>query len=187
MKYSVKLQEIQMYMLQTRDTLLWSSLIFFFNLFIFNWRIIALQYCVGFCHPSTWISHRYIYVPSLLNLPATSHCFQPLKVVTETWFRFPESYSKFPLVFLIAVQQTTMKLVAWNNSHASAYRSPDQVLLGSLAPRQTEIKVSSNLCSGVELVAFPSLPQLLKSQFLLAMRWRSLTLAACPSRAVPSS
>ena len=25
--------------------------VFFFNLFIFNWRIIALQYCVGFCHP----------------------------------------------------------------------------------------------------------------------------------------
>ena len=32
-----------------------------------NWRIVALQYCVGFCHTSTWISHRYTYVPSLLN------------------------------------------------------------------------------------------------------------------------
>ena len=27
---------------------------FFFK--IFNWRIIALQNCDGFCHPSTWIS-----------------------------------------------------------------------------------------------------------------------------------
>ena len=27
--------------------------IYFFNLFIFNWRIIALQYCVGFYHTST--------------------------------------------------------------------------------------------------------------------------------------
>ena len=25
----------------------------------FNWRIIALQYCAGFCYTSTWISHRY--------------------------------------------------------------------------------------------------------------------------------
>ena len=25
----------------------------FFELFIFNWRIIVLQYCVGFCHTST--------------------------------------------------------------------------------------------------------------------------------------
>ena len=30
---------------------------FFLNLFMFNWRIIALQYCVGFCQTSTWISH----------------------------------------------------------------------------------------------------------------------------------
>ena len=28
--------------------------------FIFNWRIITLQFCVGFCHTSAWISHRYI-------------------------------------------------------------------------------------------------------------------------------
>ena len=39
----------------------------FFNLFL-NWRIIALQNFV-FCQTSTWISHRYTYVPSFLNLP----------------------------------------------------------------------------------------------------------------------
>ena len=32
-------------------------LVDFLVLFIFNWRIVALQYCVGFCHTSTWISH----------------------------------------------------------------------------------------------------------------------------------
>ena len=32
----------------------------------FNWRIITLQYYVGFCHVSTWISHRYTYVHSWL-------------------------------------------------------------------------------------------------------------------------
>ena len=41
----------------------WSKLFSIFNFFsfflkfIFNWRIIALQYCVGFCHILTWISH----------------------------------------------------------------------------------------------------------------------------------
>ena len=40
------------------------------NLFIFNWEIIALQNSFGFCQTSTWISHRYTYVLSLLNLPA---------------------------------------------------------------------------------------------------------------------
>ena len=33
---------------------------FFFN---FNWRIITLQYCGGFCHTFTWISHGYTCVP----------------------------------------------------------------------------------------------------------------------------
>ena len=28
----------------------------------FNWKIIALQYCVDFCHITTWIRHRYIYM-----------------------------------------------------------------------------------------------------------------------------
>ena len=41
--------------------------------FIFNKRIIGLQYSVSFCHTSWWINHRYTYVPSLSNLPPTSH------------------------------------------------------------------------------------------------------------------
>ena len=44
------------------------DLFFSFILFSFNWRITALQYCVGFCHISTWISHWYTHGPSLLNL-----------------------------------------------------------------------------------------------------------------------
>ena len=34
---------------------------------LFTWKIIALHSCVGFCHPSTWVSHRDTYVPALLN------------------------------------------------------------------------------------------------------------------------
>ena len=37
--------------------------------FIFNWRMIASQCCVGFCCIRTWISRKYTYIPSLLNLP----------------------------------------------------------------------------------------------------------------------
>ena len=46
------------------------SINFFF--FFFYWKIIALQYCVGLCHTSTCISHRYTYVPSLWDPPAPS-------------------------------------------------------------------------------------------------------------------
>ena len=49
----------------------WVLFLFFFSIFVFNWKIIALQYCVGFCHMSTWISHRYTYVPSLWECPPT--------------------------------------------------------------------------------------------------------------------
>lgn len=31
---------------------------------IFCWRIVTLQHCAGFCHTSTWLSHRYIHIPS---------------------------------------------------------------------------------------------------------------------------
>ena len=47
------------------------NIVSFLNLF-FNWRIIALQNFVVFSQTSTWISHRYTYIPSLLNLPPTS-------------------------------------------------------------------------------------------------------------------
>ena len=41
------------------------------DLEIFNWKIIALQCCVGFWHMTTRISHEYTYVCSLLSLPPT--------------------------------------------------------------------------------------------------------------------
>ena len=37
---------------------------FFFPPFIFiSWRLIALQYCGGFCHTLTWISHGFTCIP----------------------------------------------------------------------------------------------------------------------------
>ena len=33
------------------------------KLIYFNWRLITLQYCSGFCHTLTWISHRCTCVP----------------------------------------------------------------------------------------------------------------------------
>ena len=38
--------------------------IFFFFSFIFiSWRIITFQYCSGFCHTLTWISHGFTCIP----------------------------------------------------------------------------------------------------------------------------
>ena len=52
--------------------------IFFFkSVFIFNWRIIALQYCVGFCHTLTRTNGRDTYISTLVNLPPTSRPIPP--------------------------------------------------------------------------------------------------------------
>ena len=47
----------------------------FFKFIYFNWRLITLQYCSGFCHTSTWISHRHTCSPSRTPLlpPSSSH------------------------------------------------------------------------------------------------------------------
>ena len=42
--------------------------------FFFFCTVFALQYCAGFCHTSTRISHRYTCVPSFLKLPPITQC-----------------------------------------------------------------------------------------------------------------
>ena len=44
----------------------------FFSFFYFNWRLITLQYCGGFCPTLSWISHRCTCVPHP-DPPSTSH------------------------------------------------------------------------------------------------------------------
>ena len=42
-------------------------LLFFYFIFLIfiSWRLITLQYCSGFCHTQTWISHGYTCIPHL--------------------------------------------------------------------------------------------------------------------------
>ena len=50
--------------------------------FFFNWRLITLQYCGGFCHTFTWISHGCTCVshpdpPSPFHPSGSSQCTRP--------------------------------------------------------------------------------------------------------------
>ena len=50
--------------------------VFFFPFILISWRLITLQYCSGFCHTLTWISHGFTCVPhpdSPLPPPSPSH------------------------------------------------------------------------------------------------------------------
>ena len=67
------------------DTVLICSRVFYFS-FIFNRRILALQYCVGFCHASTWISHWYTYdPPSWTSFPPLIPCHPSKLSQSPVW------------------------------------------------------------------------------------------------------
>ena len=69
--------------------------------FIFSELVMALQYCVGFFHTSTCISHRYTHVPSFLTLPPTSHPIPSNWVVTEHQIWAPWVIQKISTGYLI--------------------------------------------------------------------------------------
>ena len=50
---------------------------FLLILFLFYWNVIVLQCCIYFCYTTKWISNLYVWTPSLLNLPPTSHPSRP--------------------------------------------------------------------------------------------------------------
>ena len=87
----------------SRLTHVFSAYSFFFFSFTlkknyFNWRIITLQYCDGFCHTSIWIGPKYTYIPSILNLPLTSLLTPSSRLSQSTSFGYPESSIKVALV-----------------------------------------------------------------------------------------
>ena len=75
----------------------------FYNLFMFSWRIIALQYWVGFYHTSTCIGQRYTRVPSLLNLSRPPHPILPLWIFTECLIWAPGVMHQLPSGFLFYI------------------------------------------------------------------------------------
>ena len=52
------------------------------------WRIITLQNFVDFCQTSAWISHRYTYISSLLNLPPIPSPSHPSRLIQSPCLSF---------------------------------------------------------------------------------------------------
>ena len=93
------------------DKFFWNSLLkLFLNVFIFNWRKVALQYCVGFCRTPTWISRRYhMSAPSCISLSSPPH--PPLWVATEYYTELPAFYSNFPLVICLTYDNAYVSML----------------------------------------------------------------------------
>ena len=108
------------------------------NLFIFNWRKTASQYCIDLCLDQ-WVSRKYTCVPSVFNLPPASSTFPPLLVVIEPQFEFSVSYNKFPLVICF--------------THGSVYAS---MLLSPFTP----LSLSSPPPMSISLFSMPVPPLL---------------------------
>ena len=113
--------------------------------FIFNGRIIALQCCIAFCHTTTWISHKYTNVPSLLeHLPraalgsaslASRYQHHPLKhkVCGISNFPLSKGSSGILVVYLItllilSLPKTVFQIfgvfcafIYWNSVYSALY------------------------------------------------------------------
>ena len=76
------------------------------KLIYFNWRIITLQYCGGFCHTLTWIGHRYTCL-LILNPPPTFLPTHPSGLSQSTSFECPASCIELGLVFYFTCFKVT--------------------------------------------------------------------------------
>ena len=84
-KSSVSMERDNKHLIISVYSLYSEPIYFFSHLFFISWRLITLQYCSGFCHTLTWISHGFTCVPhpdppSHLPLPdpsGSSRCTRP--------------------------------------------------------------------------------------------------------------
>ena len=98
-----------------------------FNYFIyFNWRAIILQYCGGFCHTSSWISHECTCVRPILNTPPPPSPSHPTGLYQSTSFGCPALCIELALVIYftygnihVSMPTCLLKMLRWNPSGSS--------------------------------------------------------------------
>ena len=64
--YFLKFFQLKMFNMPRCHTFGWhvlNPIILFFSFIFISWRLITLQYCSGFCHTLTWISHGFTSIP----------------------------------------------------------------------------------------------------------------------------
>ena len=86
--------------------------LFLLNLFL-NWRIVALQYCAGFRHTTTQLSHNYTSLPlELPSLPPT-HPFKS----SQSMGLSPCVIQQFPVSSVVYTQRCMYVSATLNSPH----------------------------------------------------------------------
>ena len=116
--------------------------------FFLNWRIIALQCCVGFCHTTMWISCKRTYVPPLLNLNSylpDIFFFRSQNCVLKVFkcYPFRKLLSNPPVPAAPAAPLTRMQTSLWHVSTMCCTSSGSFVSLLSPVGLLTKLKSES--------------------------------------------
>ena len=96
------------------------SKFFFFSFIFISWRLVILQYCSGFCHTLTWISHGFTCVrhpdpplppPSPPDPSGSSQCTRSKQNIVNSKV-IPQHYKEFYyLEFLLKAWHHTVVII----------------------------------------------------------------------------
>ena len=87
---------------------LWFYCFIFFSFIFISWRLITSQYCSGFCHTLTWISHGFTCIP---HPDPPSH----LRLYPIYCFLTRDLYLLIPFTYFIHPSINTLKRNKWTN------------------------------------------------------------------------
>ena len=113
------------------------SLSFLFSFIFISWRLITLQYCSGFCHTLTWISHGFTYIPIPI-LPPTS-------LSTQFLWVFPVHQAQ---ALVSCIQPGLVICFTLNNIHVSVLFSRN------IPPLPSPTEAKSLFCTSHRCVSF---------------------------------